>query len=335
MQRFVHLFETQSELDAAYESSGYTEPWLACVFSAGEHGSGISYNKKTQFNGHDYVDFGLTSGTLWATCNVGASSPEEVGDYFAYGEVRPKSIYTLDNYRYYNSQYDEITKYSSSDYKSELEIVDDAANVVMGGDWIIPSTFAFIELFQSTNTGETTMNGVSGIGFTSKTDSSKSIFIPYCDFKHDDDSSIELPENDFFLMASNLIDDPNYGVNPTIVSKNGYTTNGYSRGWGYKVRGIVSLTLDLSDYQYPVYGGPEIELSRDIVKQPGIDWITYIREPDGKIHTYNNNNSYYWRDLTPQEQRKLGSECLCFYLYGDGRIGWYVCRQIDMYHGGE
>lgn len=334
MERFIHLFNSQSELNEAYESSGYTVPWLACVFNEGGSGSGISYNKKTQFNSHDYVDFGLSSGTLWATCNVGASSPEEVGDYFAYGETRPKSTYTLDNYRYYNSQNDEITKYNRSDYKSNLDITDDAANIVMGGDWIIPSTFAVQELFQSTNTGETTMNGVSGIGFTSKTDSSKSIFIPYCDYKHDDDSSIEVPENDFFIMLSNLIDDPSYGVNPMIASKTRYTSTGYSRGWGYKVRGIVSLTLDLSDRQYPIYGQAPIELSFDEVKQPGVDYITYIREPDGKIHTYNVNSSVYWRYLSKRETEKLGNTVSRFY-FSQNKIFWDICDVWDLGFGGD
>ncbi len=51
-------------------------------------------------NGHEYVDLGLPSGTLWATCNVGASSPEEFGDYFAWGEITPKVIYYWDTYKY-------------------------------------------------------------------------------------------------------------------------------------------------------------------------------------------------------------------------------------------
>lgn len=334
MERFIHLFNSQSELNEAYESSGYTVPWLACVFNEDGSGSGISYNKKTQFNGYDYVDFGLTSGTLWATCNVGASSPEEVGDYFAFGETRTKSDYTEQNYRFYKSGERWPTKYNNTDYKSLLEIVDDAANVVMGGDWMVPSTEHFNELTAATNTGVTTLNGVTGVGFTSKTDSSKSIFIPYCGYKCEDVPEGEVVSDKFYFMCSNLIDDPAYSVVEGVFT-NDHTTVYYGRHFGFKIRGIVSLTLDLSDYQYPVYGESEIELSRDIIKQPGIEFVTYIREPDGKIHEYYNNNSYYWRDLTPQEQRKLGSECLCFYLYGDGRIGWYVCRQIDMYHGGE
>ncbi len=51
-------------------------------------------------NGHEYVDLGLPSGTLWATCNIGANSPEEYGDYFAWGETKPKEIYGWSTYKY-------------------------------------------------------------------------------------------------------------------------------------------------------------------------------------------------------------------------------------------
>ena len=51
-------------------------------------------------NGHEYVDLGLPSGTKWATCNVGANSPEEYGDYFAWGETEPKSYYGWSTYKW-------------------------------------------------------------------------------------------------------------------------------------------------------------------------------------------------------------------------------------------
>ncbi len=58
--------------------------------------------KHKLINGHEAVDLGLPSGTLWATCNVGASSPEELGDYFAWGETKPKEKYSDENYMFYN-----------------------------------------------------------------------------------------------------------------------------------------------------------------------------------------------------------------------------------------
>jgi hypothetical protein len=62
-------------------------------------------------NSYGYVDLGLPSGTLWATMNVGADSPEDYGDYFAWGEIQPKSSYTLENYKWYDSANGNYTKY--------------------------------------------------------------------------------------------------------------------------------------------------------------------------------------------------------------------------------
>ena len=63
------------------------------------------------YNGHDYVDLGLPSGTLWATCNVGADTPEGCGDYFAWGETETKAIYNWSTYKYCMGEMDELTKY--------------------------------------------------------------------------------------------------------------------------------------------------------------------------------------------------------------------------------
>ena len=67
-------------------------------------------------NGHEYVDFGLPSGVLWATCNVGAESPEEEGERFAWGEIEPKSIGSLNNYKF--------SLLSTKNRKSFFEIIE-------------------------------------------------------------------------------------------------------------------------------------------------------------------------------------------------------------------
>ena len=63
---------------------------------------------------HVYVDLGLPSGTLWATTNVGADNPEDYGDYFAWGETKPKSDYSWETYKYANGAYNKLTKYNTS-----------------------------------------------------------------------------------------------------------------------------------------------------------------------------------------------------------------------------
>ena len=65
---------------------------------------------------HEYVDLGLPSGLLWATCNVGADTPEAYGDYFAWGETEPKNTYNLSTYQYANGTFDDpqLTKYCNN-----------------------------------------------------------------------------------------------------------------------------------------------------------------------------------------------------------------------------
>ena len=134
---------------------------------------------------HDYVDLGLPSGTLWATCNVGASSPEEYRDYFAWGETQPKTSYNWSTYKYCKGSASTMTKYCTNsscgtvDNKTEHEPSDDAATVNWGSNWQMPSLEQLKELYNSsyTTTTWTTMNGVYGRKITSKSNGN-SIFLP-------------------------------------------------------------------------------------------------------------------------------------------------------------
>ena len=111
-------------------------------------------------NGHQYVDLGLPSGTLWATCNVGASAPEELGDFYAWGETETKKEYSWSTYKWcdgekVNASNTTLTKYCDRggygmmDGKISLEIEDDAAHVNWGGDWHIPTQEEFQELMDN------------------------------------------------------------------------------------------------------------------------------------------------------------------------------------------
>ena len=130
----------------------------------------------------DYVDLGLPSGTLWATCNIGASSPEDYGDYFAWGETLGhdggKTTFTWETYSHCEGTDHTLTKYCfKSDYGyngytdtlTELEPTDDAAYVNWGSEWRMPSKAQFAELFNSsyTTTTKTTVNGKEGWLITS------------------------------------------------------------------------------------------------------------------------------------------------------------------------
>ena len=111
---------------------------------------------------HEWVDLGLPSGTLWATCNVGASYPEEYGDYFAWGETSPKDEYSINTYKWYTNG-TSITKYGgSADNKTELDPEDDAAYVNWGDKWRMPSSDQLTELLTQCTWTWTKRNGVNG-----------------------------------------------------------------------------------------------------------------------------------------------------------------------------
>ena len=155
----------------------------------------IKFEKQTtptqgKENGHEYVDLGLPSGIKWATCNVGANSPEEYGDYFAWGETQPKDNYFWDSYKYCNGSYTTMTKYGTTskfgivDNKTELELEDDAAYVNWGGNWRMPTKPEQDELRDTNNCTWTwtTQNGVNGYKVTSKKNGN-SIFLPAAGFR--------------------------------------------------------------------------------------------------------------------------------------------------------
>ena len=140
---------------------------------------------------YEYVDLELDSGTLWATCNIGALAPEDIGTFFAWGEVQPNSYYSWSNYAHCNGTKTTLTKYCTNasywgggsngpDNLILLAQEDDAATQLWGEDWCMPTISQLRELLGVTvlKTYETrTYNGITvgGIKFTHR---NKSIFIP-------------------------------------------------------------------------------------------------------------------------------------------------------------
>ncbi len=106
--------------------------------------------------GHEYVEMG--DGLKWATCNIGADKPEEVGSKFAWGETTPKATYSLDNYKWYENE--SYTKYNSTDDRLFLIKDDDAATVNWGGSWRTPTHNELIKLVEHCKcTWDDTRNG--------------------------------------------------------------------------------------------------------------------------------------------------------------------------------
>mgnify|MGYP003311901804 CR=1 FL=1 len=132
-------------------------------------------------NGHDYMDLGLS--VKWATCNVGSTSPEGYGSYFAWGETSPKSDYSWTTLKYCNdttgdsfSKYNQ-TKGGTRDNRTVLELSDDAARANWGGSWRMPTYDELQELDNKCTWKWITINGKNGYKVTSKSNGN-SIFLP-------------------------------------------------------------------------------------------------------------------------------------------------------------
>ena len=126
--------------------------------------------------GGEAIDLGLPSGTLWSSCNIGASSPEEYGNYYAWGETVAKSEYSENNYQYYkNGSYVDIgSDISGTQY--------DVATALLGDGWRMP-TYADVNELKNNCTSEwTTFNGVYGRKYTSKVNGN-SIFLPAAGYR--------------------------------------------------------------------------------------------------------------------------------------------------------
>lgn len=160
--------------------------------------------------GHTYVDLGLPSGTLWAACNVGARTPEAYGYYFAWGETKPKAIYTWSSYKYANGNWDKLTKYcNNSDYGdngytdtlTRLVPKDDAATVNWGNGWRIPTRDEQEELINNCTMTWSTQNGVNGYLFLAS--NGNSIFLPAAGLRHEGELFLADSYGDY--MSSSLI----------------------------------------------------------------------------------------------------------------------------------
>lgn len=130
----------------------------------------------------EYVDLGLS--VKWATFNVGASKPEEYGDYFAWGETEPKEEYSWATYKWGDGTESNMTKYNKVDKLTTLEPQDDAAYMNWSSNWRMPTKAEIQELFDQCTWVADTINGISGhkaIG-----PNGNSIFLPAAGFYNND-----------------------------------------------------------------------------------------------------------------------------------------------------
>ncbi len=198
------------------------------------------------FTYYEYVDLGLPSGLLWATCNVGADSPEEYGDYFAWGETQPKSDYSWSTYQYCDGYKDILTKYCNNasygyngytDTLTVLEASDDAATAQWGSGWRMPTQAECQELVDNTTFTWTTQNGVKGCLFTAT--NGNSLFLPAAGYR--DGSSLDNVGTYGFYWSSSLGSGRPYNVRYLEFHSGGCYVGHIGRGEGLPVRPVRSV----------------------------------------------------------------------------------------------
>ena len=203
-------------------------------------------------NGHEFVDLGLPSGTKWATCNVGATAPEEYGNNYAWGETTPQSWLA--------------TEYTYNDNPEVLPLSADAANVNWGGNWRMP-TYEEIGELEDTNNCTwtwTTQNGVSGYKVTSKKNGN-SIFLPGAANSGYYWSSSAYPGSTLYA----------YCLMFTSVSVN---CDSNQRNYGQSVRAVCDIETVIPKTEVAIYKDDEVIYSQPIAE---IDSIKFEREYNG------------------------------------------------------
>jgi uncharacterized protein YjdB len=224
---------------------------------------------------HGYVDLGLPSGTLWATCNIGASSPEDYGNYLAWadpvGSDEGKTRFYWTDYKYSEGEYNQLTKYNNdpsmgvvNDYL-ELELEDDAAYLKWGNGWRVPSNDQYQELKSKCSSTVTSINGVSGTMLTGP--NGNTIFFPYTGFILDNSSMLIGTYGYYWARTRSQVYSGNAGLatfrdNGTTIAYTKSLCQGQTIRPVYIPNLVTGITLDKSAETILV--GSEIQITATV-----------------------------------------------------------------------
>ena len=251
-----------------------------------------------------YVDLGLPSGNLWAECNLGASSPEAYGDYYAWGEVEPKQVYTNSNHKWYKEGAPSLgfTKYNNEDGKLSLEDEDDAVIQKLGNGWRTPTLADFRELTNQkyTTIEKTTLNGVAGYQITSKKNK-KSIFIPFAGFKNDKPQTREISSDETVAVCmtnQRRIDNQVFNCWTFAFEQDRIRRYGKRRYDGISIRPVK---------------GPGVPVPNDCVDLGLASGLLWAKYNIGTTEPTQLGNYYAWGETSPK--KKYYSDNYKYYIW--------------------
>ena len=255
----------------------------------------------------EYVDLGLPSGNLWAKCNLGASTPEAYGDYYAWGETKPKQMYTYPNHKWYKEGAPSLgfTKYNNEDGKLTLEDEDDAVIQKLGNGWRTPTLADFRELTNQkyTTIEKTTLNGVAGYQITSKKNK-KSIFIPFAGFKNDKPQTREISADQTVAICmtnQRRIDDQVFNCWSFAFEQDRIRRYGKRRPDGISIRPVK---------------GPGVPVPNNCVDLGLASGLLWAKCNIGTTEPTQLGNYYAWGELSPNKKEYYSTNYKYFDKYG-------------------
>ncbi|MBR3026519.1 MAG: hypothetical protein IKH58_00105 [Bacteroidales bacterium] len=245
--RFIHLlyllFLSVSLVSCDKDNDSEVLSHLFFGEESGKSGDDTGDKDDKYDQSKQYVDLGLS--VKWAVCNLGAKQPQDYGDYYAWGEIETKTSFNWLNYKFYNANTDKLTKYCTSssygdkDNRTSLTDSDDAASVLCGTGWRMPTHDEIVELFDHCSFTITTYRGTRGTQITSETNG-ESIFIPYAGYY--EEKSIKEVKEDFYLWSKEL-----YAQTPShaICFNSNHNTKkiqlqGIERFYGFQIRAVYT-----------------------------------------------------------------------------------------------
>ena len=194
----------------------------------------LKWYQSVNANSYEYVDLGLPSALLWATCNVGATAPEAIGNFYAWGETTPNAEYIKENCATSNLDDSQMQSLGYIDSKCNLTLQHDAASMNWGGDWRMPTENEFKELMDNCTWTWITQNGVSGYKVTSIVNGNY-IFLPAGGYRKD--TSIYDTSRGYYWISKSH---SNVGISRHHHFYNGHKSVGsYNRYCGHLVRPVI------------------------------------------------------------------------------------------------
>ncbi|MBQ4621541.1 MAG: hypothetical protein IJB28_02700 [Bacteroidaceae bacterium] len=192
-------------------------------------------------DGHEYVDLGLPSGLKWATCNVGASKPEDYGGYYAWGETTTKNSYRWATYKWCEGTKSTLTKYCTKsnygtvDSLTTLTSSDDVATIRWGSKWRIPTEAEIEELVKNCTWTWTTQGGKKGMTVTGP--NGNSIFLPATGLRSDTDVFYRGKYG--YYWSATLGEFTSYGARNLYFGSDSGSCQYCDRGGGLTVRPVT------------------------------------------------------------------------------------------------